>query len=123
MAEVAGKTGSLTCTNLTAGVKAWTLNYVGDALEITDYSDAGVRKYIVGNSGWTGTAEVNWEAANTIDVGDTISNIIFTIVSGTTYYTGDKAIVTAINVVSATDVVVTMSISFQGSEDLVLTAP
>jgi len=29
MAEVAGKGGSITCTGLTAGVKAWSLDLVG----------------------------------------------------------------------------------------------
>ena len=123
MAEVAGKGGSITCTGLTAGVKTWALDLVGDALECTDYADAGVRRYIVGCKGWSGSCEANWDAANTIDVGDEITSLIFTIVSGTTLYTGDKAIVTGISISSTYDGIVTANVTFQGSEDLVLTVP
>jgi len=124
MAEVAGKGGSITCTNLTAGVKAWTLNLVGDALEVTDYSDAGVRTYIVGCTSWTGSCEVNWDSTNKSLVhGATITGLIFTVVTGTTYYTGATAIVTGIGVSSAVGDVVTMSVSFQGSGTCLLTAP
>lgn len=124
MAEVAGKGGSITCTNLTAGVKGWTLNLVGDTLETTDYADSGHRTYIVGLDGWTGSCEVNWDATNkSLVIGATITNLIFTIVSSTTLYTGATAYVTAINVVSAVGDLVTMSVSFQGSGTCVLTAP
>lgn len=120
--EIAGKGGSLTCDNLTVGVKSWTLNLVGDVHEITDYDDAGVKKYLAGCDGWSGTCEVNWDATNkTLDVGDTITDIVFTI-SASCYYTGDFAFVTAITVTSAVADIVSMSVSFQGSEDMVLTA-
>jgi hypothetical protein len=121
MAEVAGKTGSITCTGLTAGVKAWTLNLVGDALETTDYADAGIRTFIVGCSGWTGSCEINWDTANTITVGDSITDLIFSIVGATEKYTGD-ALVTGVVVSSDINNVVTASISFQGTGACVLTS-
>ena len=121
MSEVAGKSGSITCTGLTAGVKAWTLNLVGDALETTDYADAGVRTFIVGCKGWTGTCEGNWDTANTITVGDEIAALVLSIVGATEKYTG-KAIVTGISVSSSFDGVVTASISFQGTEACELTS-
>ena len=124
MAEVAGKGGSITCTNLDAGVKAWNLSLVGDALEVTDYSDAGVRTYIVGCTGWSGSCEVNWDAANDGLVhGATITGLIFTVVDGTTYYTGATAIVTGISVGSAVGDVVSMSVTFQGSGTCILSTP
>ena len=121
MAEVAGKTGSITCTGLTAGVKSWSLNLVGDALETTDYSDVGVRTYIVGALGWTGSCEINWDTANTITVGDVIAALVFSIVGATEKYTGE-AIVTGISVSSSFDGVVTASITFQGSGACTLTS-
>ena len=121
MAEVAGKGGSITCTGLTAGVKAWSLNLVGDALETTDYSDVGVRTYIVGALGWTGSCEINWDTANTITVGDVIAALVFSIVGATEKYTGE-AIVTGISVSSSFDGVVTASITFQGSGACTLTS-
>lgn len=121
MAEVAGKSGSITCTGLTAGVKAWTLNLVGDALETTDYADAGVRTYIVGPKGWTGSCEVNWDTANTIREGDTIDALVFSIVGATEKYTGE-AIVTGVSVSSDALGLVTMSVTFQGSGACTLTS-
>jgi len=38
-----------------AGINTWTLDYTSDALETTDFADAGVKSYIIGGSGWTGT--------------------------------------------------------------------
>ena len=119
--EVAGKSGSITCTGLTVGVKSWSLNLVGDALETTDYSDVGIRTFIVGCSGWTGGCEINWDTANTITVGDAITDLVFSIVGATEKYTGD-AIVTGISISSSFDAVVTASISFQGTGACVLTS-
>ena len=54
MAEVTGVGGSITFTNLTAGVKSWTLDYTGDAPEITDFADSN-RTYTAGLTVWTAT--------------------------------------------------------------------
>jgi len=121
MAEVAGKGGSITCTGLTAGVKAWSLDLVGDTLETTDYDDSGHRTYIVGLDGWTGSCEINWDTANTIGVGDEITDLVFSIVGATEKYTGD-AIVTGISVSSSVEGLVTATISFQGTGECVLTS-
>ena len=121
ISEVAGKDGSITCTGLTVGIKAWTLNLVGDAIETTDYSDAGIRTFIVGCKGWTGSCEGNWDTANTITVGDSIAALVFSVVGATEKYTG-AAIVTVANIVSSFEGVVTMSISFQGTGACTLTS-
>jgi len=122
--EVAGKGGSITCTNLTVGIKSWSLNLVGDALETTDYGDNGHRTYTVGLDGWTGSCEVNWDAGNKLLViGAVITNLIFTVVTTTTLYTGAEAIVTGIAVTSSVEGLVTMSVTFQGSGLCELTAP
>lgn len=65
MAHKSGKTGTVQYTNLTAGMKSWTLNYTGDALESTDFADSGKRTYICGLTGGTATVEVVWDPANT----------------------------------------------------------
>jgi hypothetical protein len=63
MAHVAGKTGSVyttttgTAVAVVSGVKSWSLDYVQEALETTDFGDSGVRTYIAGLSGWAGTFE------------------------------------------------------------------
>ena len=121
MAEVAGKGGSITFTNLTVGVKTWTCDLVGDVLEVTDYSDSGHRTFIAGLDGWTASVELNWDAANTVDVGDS-ATLTLTIVDGTTHYAG-TALVTGISISSNVDGVVTATISFQGSGACTLTTP
>ena len=65
MTKVAGKTGSVYTTTtgtagsvaIVAGVKSWTLDYVQDALDSTDFGDSGVRAFIAGLSGWGGSFE------------------------------------------------------------------
>ena len=38
-----------------AGINSWSLDYTSDALETTDFASAGVKSYIVGGSGWSGS--------------------------------------------------------------------
>lgn len=116
MSEVAGYGGSITCTNLTAGVKSWKLDLKADALETTDYSNAGVRAYeVVGLTGWSGSCEVNWDYTNkSLVIGAIITTLVFTIVSGKTY-SGATAIVTGISVGSTVEGLTSMSVTFQGS--------
>ena len=121
MAEVAGKGGSITFTNLTAGVKSWTADISGDALETTDYADSGHRTFIAGLDGWTASVELNWDVANTVAVGDS-ATLTLTIVSATTHYSG-TALVTGISVSSIVDGLVTATVSFQGSGAITLTTP
>ena len=39
------------------GMKSWTLDYTADTLETTDFGSAGVKEYIIGGSGWSGSFE------------------------------------------------------------------
>lgn len=120
MAEVAGKTGTLTFTGLTAGVKSWGLDLKGDTLETTDYSDSGHRTYIAGLDGWTASCELNWDTANTVSIGDS-ATLDLKIVGDTEKYSG-TALVTGISISSNVDGVVTATISFQGSGECTLTS-
>jgi len=38
-----------------AGIKEWSLDYITDAIETTDFGDSGARSYIAGASGWSGS--------------------------------------------------------------------
>ena len=64
MAHIAGKaggvyrvstSGTVTTTVTVAGIKSWSLDYVGDALETTDFGDSGHKTYIAGLDGWSGS--------------------------------------------------------------------
>lgn len=112
MAEVHGKGGSITFTNLTAGVKTWSLDSGADVAEVTDFADAGVKAFIAGGSGWTASCTANWDAANTAAVGDS-ATLTLTVTSGTAY--SGTAILTGMAIGEAHDGVVEVTYSFQGT--------
>lgn len=114
MAKVHGKGGSLTCTNLTAGINEWSLDISGEAVDVTDFSDAGVKAFIAGLKEWKGSASGFWDAANTVAVNDVITSPVFTYTTGK-YYTGASAIVTNIKTGASITGVCPFSIEFQGS--------
>jgi len=104
-----------------AGFFNWSFSKVGDALETTDYSDAGHRTYIAGLKGWTGSAEKHWITEVPLDWIGTLLIIklyVDNIVSPTLRYEGWGVIV-GHGVTSAVDTLVNESLSFQG--DSVLT--
>jgi len=104
-----------------AGFFNWSFNKVGDALETTDYSDAGVRTYIAGLKGWTGSAEKHWITEVPLDWIGTLLIIklyVDNVTSPTLRYEGWGVIV-GHGVTSAVDTLVNESLSFQG--DSVLT--
>lgn len=121
MAEVAGKGGSVTFTNLTAGVKSWSLNKVQDFEDKTDYGDSGHKTYLACCDDWTASCELNWDADNSVDTGDS-ATLTLTIVSGTTYYSG-PALVASIAVNSVVNGIVSATVNFQGNGELTLTTP
>ena len=105
---VAGKIGQV------AGFFGWSFNRVGDALETTDYSDAGHRTYIAGLAGWTGSAEKHWITEYPLEWVNTELIIKFYVnITGTLRYEG-WGLVTGHGVTSAVDTLVNESLSFQG---------
>lgn len=119
MASVAGKNGSITFTGLTAGVKGWTLNYVGEVADTTKYSDQPTRTFLGTVSTWTATATGFFDTANTA-VPLSSATLTLTVTSGETY--SGTAIVTNMEVVSSVDGVTTCNWTFQGSGVLTITS-
>ena len=120
MAEIAGKSGSITYTGLTAGVKSWTLNYEAEMLEATDFADgaSSVRSYIPGLKGWTATVEANVDdSVVPLDVAGS-ATLTLTVTSGTAY-TG-VAFVTVANPTVAVDGISTVTYEFQGTAGLTI---
>lgn len=115
MAEVHGKSGSITYSNLTAGVKGWTLNYTCDTAETTDLADSGVRTYIAGLTGWTATVEANFDNANTAAPGDS-ATLTLTVSTGIDYE--GTAICTGLRVNTDVGGVDTVTYEFQGTGTL-----
>ena len=115
MAEIHGNAGSITFTNLTAGVKSWTLSWDAEVHDITDFADSTIRTFKSGLTTWTATAECQLDAANTADPGDSATLTLN--VDGTINYAG-TAIMTNMSPSTPVDGIVMVSYSFQGSDTL-----
>ncbi len=112
MAAVHGKNGSVTFTNLTAGVRSWTWNGDAEAVESTSLADAGQRTYVVGLKGWNASVEANWDAANKAREGDS-ATLTLTAATGDTYV--GTAIITSMSVSVGVGGVNTATYQFQGT--------
>lgn len=56
MAHISGITGSVAIGTATAtGINHWSLDYIKDTIESTDFADAGIKSYILAGSGWSGS--------------------------------------------------------------------
>ena len=115
MAEVKGCGGSLTFTNLTAGVKQWTLNWYTEVMDVTDFGDNCAKAFLAGFTGWTATATANWDAANTAKPGDS-ATLTLTVTSGKAY--SGTAILTSMGVNQGVAGVVEATYNFQGTGTL-----
>ena len=116
MAEVHGNGGSITFTNVTAGVKSWTLNWAADTHDITDFADGTARTFKNGLTSWTASCECNYDATNTADIEDAAATLTL-IVGGAVQYSG-SALMTSMDVSTSVDGIVTMTYGFQGSGTL-----
>lgn len=115
MAEVKGTSGSITYTNLTAGVKSWSLNYTCDTVDTTDFGNLGVASYLGTITRWNATATANWDGANTAKPGDS-ATLTLTVTSGKTY--AGTAICTGMTPSSEVAGVAQATYTFQGSGTL-----
>ena len=98
------------------GIKSWTLDYTSDTLDATDFDDAGVKAYIIGGSGWSGSFE-GYKDTTPLGIG---SEVYLTLGESTTAYQNwiGKAIITACHPSTSHDGIVTYSYDFQGTGEL-----
>jgi predicted secreted protein len=114
MANISGKAGSVLVAAATvAGIKSWTLDYTGDALDTTDFADSGHRTYIPGIDGWSGKFEGFKDGAPQA-IGSEIALQLKESATAGQLYTG-QAIITGVHPTVGVDGVVGMAYDFQGS--------
>jgi len=132
MAEVAGYGGAFeydatagsTPATVLKGINNWTVSYTGDALETTDFANAGVKTYIAGPTGWTGTISGYYDSSSTavynstIAPGNTIA-VEFTMASA--HDMQGTAIVTGLSFTTGIDGAITANLEFQGYGALAIT--
>src|SRR3990167_5067148 len=98
------------------GIKSWTLDYTADTLDATDFDDAGVKAYIIGGSGWSGSFE-GFKDTTPLGIG---AEVYLTLGESTTAYQNwiGKVIITACHPNTSHDGIVTYSYDFQGTGGL-----
>jgi len=114
MAHLAGKSGYVSTGTAVAGIKSWTLDYTSDALETTDFADAGVKSYIVGGKGWSGSFEGYKEGVEQILTANAASPVTLSLYEDATYYWTGSAIITGVHSSASHDGIVSVSYDFVG---------
>jgi hypothetical protein len=126
MATGQGYNGSVTWAvanaNNAVNVFNYTFDEVTDALEITDFSSTGDRRYIPGLTGRTGSFDVYLDNVAALPAaGLAATEMVFTIVIGaaTVTITYD-AFRTGLSLGNSVDGVPTVTVSFQVDDDVVI---
>jgi len=115
MAEMSGKNGSITWSGASTTIKSWTLSYTGDALETTNFDDSsGGRTYIAGLTGWSGSLEALYSTGNTV-VPCSSGALILRTSTGTAGVWAGTALMTAMDITTPRDGLVTQGYTFQGT--------
>lgn len=119
MAEISGVDGSVNFSGSSGYVKSWTLSYVGDALETTNFDSTGAtRTYIAGLTGWSGSFDALYSTSNTAVPG-AIGTL--NLKSGSSTGLGNwsgSIIITGMDMTTPRDGLVTQSYTFQGTGTL-----
>ncbi len=117
MVQISGKAGEVRVSAATiAGIKSWTVDYVQDALDTTDFGDLGIKSYIAGLSGWSGSFEGFKDGVPT-GIGSIVALILMESQTSNQTYTG-SALITGSHPSAAIDGVVNISYDFQGTAAL-----
>ena len=114
MAHYAGTAGQVDAASNVTGIKSWTLDYTTDTLETTDFADAGVKAYIIGGSGWSGTFEGLKDGVPLGLAGASVAIALKETQTATQKWTG-SAFITGIHANTSADGIVTYSYDFQGT--------
>ena len=121
MAHIAGKAGQVDAASAVTGIKSWTLDYTADTLETTDFADSGVKSYIIGGSGWSGSFEGFKDGAPLALAGAAVTIKLYESQTANQFWTG-SAFIVGIHPATAHDGIVTYSYDFQGTGALTVAA-
>ena len=107
----------------------WSIDFTGDALDVTDFEDAGHRNYIGCQDGWTGAATRHWVDSGLLNLRGTKIILKFYVDDDDTDKGTDSSsdtgkryegygIITGINLSTAVDAIVDEALTFQGVGEL-----
>ena len=114
MAHIAGTAGQVDAASNVTGIKSWTLDYTVDTLESTDFADVGVKTYLIGGSGWSGSFEGFKDGAPLPLAGAAVSIALKESQTATQKWTG-SAFITGMSINTSMDGIVTYSYTYQGT--------
>ncbi len=114
MAHYAGKAGGVDTGAGVTGIKSWSIDYTADPLETTDFADAGVKSYVIGGSGWSGSFEGFKDGTPQGLAGAAITLTLKETQTGTQVWTG-SAFITGVHATTGADGIVSYSYDFQGT--------
>ncbi len=114
MAHRAGFAGSVQAPGVIAGIKSWTLDYTVEALNTTDFADAGVSEFIPGITQWSGSFEGFKEGVPIAGLHTQVALILDETQTAQEEWTGN-AILTSISPNTEHDNIVSYSYTFQGT--------
>lgn len=116
--EISGKDGSIRFTGSSGQVKSWTLSYVADALETSNFDDSsGGRTYIPGLTGWSGSFDCLYSSGNTAMPSST-GSLTMKMSTGLTMGWKGNIIITGMDITTPRDGLVTQSYTYQGTGTL-----
>ena len=119
MAVISGRYGSVECSSGETYIKSWTLSRKADLYDSTNFNDSTAgRSYVAGFTDWSGSFEGYYSTSNTIAPGSTANITLKTSATGTTDLFYGGIIITAMDVVTGVDGLITQSYTFQGSGSL-----
>lgn len=122
MAKLHGKGGSIAATvgsPYVTNIRSWTIDYVADVAETTDFPAAGVKEFIVGGTGWTGSYDGIVDDTAVQVAAGTTATIEFKM-DGTRKVAG-AVIILGPSISVAVDSEETVSYAFQGTGGLTIT--
>lgn len=121
MAHISGKAGQVDAASAVTGIKSWTLDYTADPLETTDFADAGVKTYVIGGSGWSGSFEGYKDGAPLGLAGAAVTVKLYESQTANQFWQG-SAFITGIHAATSHDGVVTYAYDIQGTGALTVAA-
>lgn len=119
MARLAGKAGEVTIGGATVtGIKSWQLDQQVDVHESTGFDSSGVKAFIPGGSGWSGSFE-GFKDGAPLTIGTGIALVLKESQTATQKFNG-QAIITGLSGGTSIDGLVTYSYTFQGTGALTI---
>ncbi len=121
MAHISGKAGQVDAASAVTGIKSWTLDYTADTLETTDFADAGVKTFVIGGSGWSGSFEGFKDGVPLPIAGNAVTIKLYESQAANQFWTG-SAFIVGIHPATAHDGIVTYSYDYIGTGALTVAA-